>query len=315
MTLTDSECSESSLIQSARTYVLAHRHRMREIAQHLEEHVLQWAKDEYENQVAAARIARRECAKRLQDWRSSNPVQSEDRRFARQFIEIDGTRCTYRPNWLKDKSPRVPPRHFTTMELFQRLQKALLEGNRVHLGVSEEELSIGRVLVFWLLTDPNRAAICDDGLCITMYQRLKFEHEVQSVELRSANKGRDYRTIWGWSEWVKRIEQDLLCLKKNESQPVLTEHGGAYENILQPPALRRNDQLVINALASVNSSHLASVEEIHEAMDASKRLGVKTIGTVLRRLIKLDMVERPQGERNGARLTLKGRRLASGRTS
>ncbi len=77
-----------------------------------------------------------------------------------------------------------------------------------------------------------------------------------------------------------------------------------------PPALTPNQTVVIETMAQFDGSRLLSAVTIDEGMDPKRRLSARTIGPIVRRLIKLGLAERPEGERSGARLTPKGRRLA-----
>lgn len=79
----------------------------------------------------------------------------------------------------------------------------------------------------------------------------------------------------------------------------------------QDPALKNADRLTLLTLAVFDPSILASAAQIAEAMDPSERLSERTITPAIRKLVELGLAERPEGERQGARLTLRGRRLAS----
>lgn len=77
------------------------------------------------------------------------------------------------------------------------------------------------------------------------------------------------------------------------------------------PALTKNERLVLVALARFDAAVLASIEDIHDAMDPAERLSLRAIGPAVNKLIANGLAERPEGDRQGARLTIKGRRLAS----
>ena len=83
--------------------------------------------------------------------------------------------------------------------------------------------------------------------------------------------------------------------------------GDAHPEI---PPLTDNEVAVITTLATFDPSRLASGAAIEEEMSGSIRLSRRTIQPIVARLIELDLVERPRGERSGVRLTLAGRRLA-----
>ena len=77
------------------------------------------------------------------------------------------------------------------------------------------------------------------------------------------------------------------------------------------PPLTVNEVKVIKALATFHPSRLASSAMIETEMRELIRLSQRTIKPIIARLIGLELVERPLGERNGVRLTLSGRRLSS----
>jgi len=79
----------------------------------------------------------------------------------------------------------------------------------------------------------------------------------------------------------------------------------------QEPALTKPERLTLCTLASFDPSELASAKQIADAMDLKERLSARTITPAIRKLVDLDLAERPEGERLGGRLTLRGRRLAS----
>lgn len=83
------------------------------------------------------------------------------------------------------------------------------------------------------------------------------------------------------------------------------------EDEASEPALTASQSRVLAAMAAFDGSRLLTTKAIEEAMDAGTQLSERTIGPTLRELIKYGLAERPQGERRGARLTLRGRRLAS----
>lgn len=76
-----------------------------------------------------------------------------------------------------------------------------------------------------------------------------------------------------------------------------------------PPALTANQIIVMRTMARFDPSQLLSAARIEEAIDPSRRISVRTIGDVVRRLHELGYAERPEGDRRGARLTTRGRRI------
>jgi len=78
----------------------------------------------------------------------------------------------------------------------------------------------------------------------------------------------------------------------------------------QPPGLSRSERVTLVTLNSFDRSVLLSVAKIHAALDPTERSSEETIRKDVLKLIELDLAERPEGERKGARLTNTGRRLA-----
>lgn len=75
------------------------------------------------------------------------------------------------------------------------------------------------------------------------------------------------------------------------------------------PALKSSELNVMRTLAAFDPSELASAARIAGKMKPMERLSTRSIGVILRRLVDLDLVERPQGKRSGVRLTPSGRRV------
>lgn len=76
------------------------------------------------------------------------------------------------------------------------------------------------------------------------------------------------------------------------------------------PALTANQCRVLQTMARFDASRLVSSDVIAAEMDAAGRLSARTIGPIVRKLIEMQLAERPEGHRSGARLTIAGRRLA-----
>jgi hypothetical protein len=77
------------------------------------------------------------------------------------------------------------------------------------------------------------------------------------------------------------------------------------------PALTPNQARVLQTMNMFEAEPLVSAAAIAAEMQKQWRLSERTIGPIVRKLIDLGLAERPEGERSGARLTMKGRRLAS----
>ncbi len=77
-----------------------------------------------------------------------------------------------------------------------------------------------------------------------------------------------------------------------------------------PPAFSRSERLVLLAMSNIDASVLASLPAISDATPDDDPVGERTTGEAIKKLIKLDFVERPHGPKGGARLTTSGRQLA-----
>ncbi|HMN95132.1 MAG TPA: hypothetical protein PKC90_01500 [Phycisphaerales bacterium] len=76
-----------------------------------------------------------------------------------------------------------------------------------------------------------------------------------------------------------------------------------------PPPLTTTDVAVLAALATFNPARLATIAMVHEAMPPCDARSERTIGDSIKRLMTQGLVERTEGPRGGARLTMQGRRL------
>lgn len=75
-------------------------------------------------------------------------------------------------------------------------------------------------------------------------------------------------------------------------------------------ALTVNQSRVLQTMDMFDPSRPAFLPDIAEEMNADWRLSVRTIGTIVQKLVELRLAERLEGGRSGARLTMAGRRLA-----
>lgn len=87
--------------------------------------------------------------------------------------------------------------------------------------------------------------------------------------------------------------------------------SSADDEVDQVPALTESERITLCALNTFDAAMLASATRIGEAIEPAKRLSDRTITKAIGRLIQLGLAERPQGDRQGARLTLRGRRLVA----
>ena len=76
------------------------------------------------------------------------------------------------------------------------------------------------------------------------------------------------------------------------------------------PALTENQSRVLQTMADFDGSLLLSAKAIAAAMKADVRLSEETVRQCVAKLVEVDLAERPDGPRSGARLNNKGRRLA-----
>ena len=67
----------------------------------------------------------------------------------------------------------------------------------------------------------------------------------------------------------------------------------------------------LKTLAKLDLWTLATSDDVANKMPVAERLSPRTIQPAIRRLVKLDLAERPEGDKHGTRLTLRGRRLVS----
>lgn len=76
-----------------------------------------------------------------------------------------------------------------------------------------------------------------------------------------------------------------------------------------PPALTANQARVLVTMNYFDGSRLLLPATIREEMEPRYRLSERTIRGIVLTLVELKLAERPQGDRQGARLTNPGRRL------
>lgn len=102
----------------------------------------------------------------------------------------------------------------------------------------------------------------------------------------------------------------VLLVRLLESEPGPAEPEPSEDT--EPPALTKTDEAVLVAMSEPDGATLLSAAAIAGLMPLAERLSEKTIGASVRRLIDLQLAERPEGPRQGARLTTQGRRIAAG---
>ncbi len=111
----------------------------------------------------------------------------------------------------------------------------------------------------------------------------------------------------------ERLRQ-LLGGMPNTTAGTIIEHGvnPDREEHDEPagPALTPNQQRVLQTMARFDASRLLSCAVIAPKMDPAIRLSEEAVRQCVAKLIELNLAERPEGERSGARLTIPGRKLA-----
>lgn len=188
-----------------------------------------------------------------------------------------------------------------------------------------------RVLMAWLRLDPDRA----DVERLTEFQELRTvptddgpgafgwaaDFEPRSVGAALLIR-RDGSLDGEAAKWVEKAREALELLGESQhAESDVTEreppinHQVSGECIeadeQQPPALTKTERLTLAALAGFDPSRLALTGDVCEAMPVAERLSERTTRDVLKKLLELELAERPEGDKQGARLTIKGRRLAS----
>lgn len=111
-------------------------------------------------------------------------------------------------------------------------------------------------------------------------------------------------------------QHSVIALAESKEFTTNTPHPGVdpvdeHVEEYQTPALKKSERQTLCALGMFDASILASASDVAEEMEPADRLSTRTIHPAIARLVELDLAERPEGDRRGVRLTIKGRRLAS----
>ncbi len=118
-----------------------------------------------------------------------------------------------------------------------------------------------------------------------------------------------------YDEWTTikarlRADADRLTVEALRSSAVPSGGEGDGDDE-QPHGLSQSARAVVRAMVSFIPENPATLDEIAGAMPVQRRLSTKTIGKALAvELIPRYLAERPHKGRDGARLTLRGRKLA-----
>jgi hypothetical protein len=172
--------------------------------------------------------------------------------------------------------------------------------------------------------DPDRAT----APRLTEFQGLGHCVTVDGRATWSACKRPDFKEVlivhkqgwlWNYDKMIIAKVREALDILANDLAFAQPESQAASAPALagpkdedtpkQGPALTKPEQLTLCTLADLDPAVLASTADIAEAMDAAERLSERTIKSSVRELIELGLAERPEGPKQGARLTIKGRRL------
>lgn len=98
----------------------------------------------------------------------------------------------------------------------------------------------------------------------------------------------------------------------SEKEPnAVEDEGKGDEEEEQAPALKKVQLLTLKILATFDPQTLATADDVANEMPVSERLSTRTIQPAIHRLVTLGLAERPEGSRQGARVTMEGRRFAS----
>jgi hypothetical protein len=114
---------------------------------------------------------------------------------------------------------------------------------------------------------------------------------------------------------------DAIAARVVELQRVPQSESAAPEGVVQTesastddamrPALDESDCIVLHALKKLGQQRLHSADRIEKWLTEHKKAkgrSSRTVRTSLKNLVRLGYAERPNGERRGARLTMKGLR-------
>jgi hypothetical protein len=107
-----------------------------------------------------------------------------------------------------------------------------------------------------------------------------------------------------------KVESEA-CMLDGFDEPQESYHvpGTKHRSGDQPPSLTRSERRTLLALETFDARQLASAVDIVGVMDPMEELSKATVLNAVKKLIELGLAERPAGSRQGARLTIEGRKL------
>jgi hypothetical protein len=136
-----------------------------------------------------------------------------------------------------------------------------------------------------------------------------------STAILLAYKNWEAWLLWAWAQRHRLLDEGVNMQRGGKMVPSHKSVNASVDSKLdeediQPPSLTNPQHITLRAMNSFDPSVLASAAKICEAIDPIQRLSPETVRQCVNRLIDLDLAERPNGPRKGARLTNTGRRLA-----
>jgi hypothetical protein len=99
------------------------------------------------------------------------------------------------------------------------------------------------------------------------------------------------------------IRQVLQVLEVNYQK--LMDEGTIDDSVAQSYSLTKSQTVVLNAMSLLHGPKLLTIDDISHR----STYGPDTVGKCIKQFIDLGLAERPEGSRQGARLTMKGLRL------
>lgn len=134
-----------------------------------------------------------------------------------------------------------------------------------------------------------------------------FARDVDARRRKIGHKNTDKRDERLDGEGQKVLMQAVLG-QASDDDPAGQGDG---EDEAQAPGLTKGESTTLHTLALIDPAVLASTSYVTDTMAAKERLSETTTRKAIKKLVSLGLAERPEGERQGARLTIKGRRLSN----
>ena len=218
--------------------------------------------------------------------------------------------------WTFGDTPDVPPFHIQPLPPAEWRQRE--EGVAAKKDLKQKDLSAQHVLDFVLSYGmcAGRPPVQGEGKLLKM-QKKRVDNKPEA----QTHVGPSTVHVGNWQEGGEALAAAFGPLMMKMFEELARAEGGPTgktndkpdedNEAQQPPALKKADRLTLISLAKFDPSILASAEEVANRMPPAEQFSVRTIESAINRLVTLGYAERPEGDRHGTRLTLKGRRLAS----